>query len=211
MATLLFSFYLCDGLARTVNGAPILPCWCTLLRHRYIPNDNTQRVFIPPCLSCAPSLTWLWKGPLVFDCSTAEDFNLFSLIRCCFNCFGHWTATFCLFISVRPLRIHLADWRATRRGPLAPKQLPSKKHICTCQLHTPANCAKYIAFAPGVNHDRPSNTSVWNEPIYIFERQYGMNSMSEQRFWQTIMHWTRSMLYPKNKTTRQSVLFVFQM
>ena len=55
------------------------------------------------------------------------------LIHCCFNCFGHWM-TFCLFllIRLRPLRICLADWRATYPGPFG--KLPSKKSFCLIRV-----------------------------------------------------------------------------
>ena len=47
--------FVCHVLPSAVNGAPILPSWCAA-RHRYIPNGS-QCAFLPPFLSCAPSLT----------------------------------------------------------------------------------------------------------------------------------------------------------
>ena len=48
--------------------SPVLPSWCTYLITGIIYPMLTQCAKFPPFLSCAPSLTWLRNGLLVFDC-----------------------------------------------------------------------------------------------------------------------------------------------
>ena len=76
----------------TVNGAPVLPSWCTK-RHGYLPNDNSVPFFLPPC---PVHRHWLDSGmgfsPLTV--STAEEYLIsLLLIRCCFHCYSQWCSS----------------------------------------------------------------------------------------------------------------------